>query len=94
MDASLAVSAAAPTPVAGLVLISPFWKYGGAALAFLPMLRAELDQPEQVQTIQEFLPELDLTDPAVRSAMQEFMVPLRMIDELRRAGAASYPAAR
>jgi carboxylesterase len=106
MGASVALCAAERVPVDGLVLLAPFWHNHGLIWTLLPvlksifprvkpfkMLNAKMDDPHLRKEMQEFLPELDSDDPRTQQAMRDFVVPVRMFDELRKVGAAGYQAA-
>jgi carboxylesterase len=106
MGGSVAISAAARFPVDGLILLAPYWRNHGLLWAFMPVLkhlvprvrpfkimRTEMDDPRLRKEIQDFLPELDLENPQTQQAIHEFVVPLKMFDELRKVGAAAYRSA-
>lgn len=80
----------------GLALLAPFswpeprWLPPVEFLArpflptgFRPMRRADFDSPQMRQGMEKFMPGVDLDDPAVRSAVREFRVPLGLIDQVR-----------
>ncbi len=106
MGGAVALTAAARSPVDGLVLLAPFWHNHGLLWAALPVLKhlfprvkpfrvmkTEVDDPKMRTVIRDFLPEVDLDDPQTMAAIREFEVPVGMFDELRRVGAAGYRAA-
>ncbi len=106
LGGALALSAAARFPVDGLVLLAPFWRNRGLLWTLLPvlkylfphvkpfkMMKSEMDDPRLRKEIRDFLPELDLEDPQTQQAIRALVVPVRMFDELRKAGAAGYRSA-
>jgi carboxylesterase len=106
MGGSVAISAAARFPVDGLILLAPYWHNHGLLWTLLPVLKyliprvkpfkilgAKMDDPRLRREIKDFLPELDINDPQTQQAMRDFVVPLKMFDELRKAGAAAYRSA-
>lgn len=106
MGGALALAAAARSHVDGLALLAPFWRNRGLLWAALPvlkylfpsvkpfrMMKTEVDDPKLRSMIQDFLPEIDLNDPQTIAAIRDFVVPVGMFDELRKAGAAGYRSA-
>jgi carboxylesterase len=59
-------------------LVRPFLPIG-----FRPMRKANFDSPEMRSGMGRFMPGVDLDDPAVRSAIRDFRVPLGLIDQIR-----------
>lgn len=98
MGAALAAQVAQSVQCDGIALLAPFWKLeGGWVSAAWPLLRrvfrsvrplrrADFSDPRLAAGIAEFLPGLDVKDPAVQQALREFVVPAKLIDELLRAG--------
>lgn len=106
MGGALALHAASVAHVAGLVLVSPFWKLDSPLWTFLPVIKTvfptfpvfkliplDFNDEETRKGIARFLPEADLDDPSVQRQLREFRLPITMLDQIRLAGARSYMAA-
>jgi len=83
----------------GLALLAPFWRLAsspqrGLALLlrpflpryFYPLKNLDFTAPEARRSLSEFLPQLDLDDPAVADELRRFGVPLSLIREVDRSG--------
>ncbi|MFW5709176.1 MAG: alpha/beta hydrolase [Chloroflexota bacterium] len=103
--AALSIELAATTRQSpdSLVLLSPFWKLSHIAWQAMPViqllfpkpkifkyLNLDFDDPEVRTGIHNFMPGLDLDDPAAQQAIREFPVPVRMFGEIYKAGKAGY----
>ncbi|MCS6844695.1 MAG: alpha/beta fold hydrolase [Caldilineales bacterium] len=99
MGAAVSMAAAGRRRPDGLALLAPFWKVGGLAAAIFPVVRrvfpaiqpfrlfkVDFNNPEVRKGIDNFLPGLDLDDPAVQQAVREFTVPVTIVEEVRRIG--------
>lgn len=99
MGAAVSMSAAARQRPDGLALMAPFWKVAGLAAAIFPVVRrffpvvqpfrlfrVDFNNPEMRRGIDNFLPGLDLDDPAVQQAVRELTVPVSIMEEVRRVG--------
>jgi carboxylesterase len=106
LGGALALTAAGNGPPAGLVLLAPFWRLGsplqrwvGLLLRpflprfFYPLKTMDLSAPAVRRGVAEFLPHLDLDDPAVTSELRRFGIPLSLIREVDRSGRRGYRAA-
>lgn len=105
MGSAVALNAAAREPLDGLVLMAPFWKLGllGALIPVmgqvfpeiqpLRLMRPDFSNPEVRKGINNFMPGLDLGDPAVQASVRRFTVPVRILDEVRKVGEAAGRAA-
>ena len=106
LGGALCLWAASRHPVDGLALLAPFWKLRGPLWASLPLLkrlfprvrpfrRMKLDftDPQMRKGMAQFMPGMDLDDQRVRQAVRDFILPVGMFDEIRRAGAAGYRGA-
>jgi pimeloyl-ACP methyl ester carboxylesterase len=88
------------------VLLAPYWRFVGRwQNAFWPLLRlwARRWRPlamadftdERVRIgIRRILPDLDLDNEGVRTELRDFIVPTRLLDELRKLGGATARTAR
>jgi carboxylesterase len=105
MGGAIAIQVAALEQPAGLILMAPFWRVPGLLWASLPILRwfvpsikpydllkPDQKDPEFRKGIAKILPGVDLDDPQVLSGIKEFSIPLKLIDEIRRAGREAWAA--
>lgn len=96
MGAAIALIVQARIKPDGLVLLAPFslpeprWLPPVEFLLrpFLPiglrpMRKADFDSSQMREGMAKFMPGVDLSDPAVRSAIRDFRVPLGLIDQIR-----------
>lgn len=101
MGGALALRAAAAHRVDGVVLFAPFWRVDSwldklypVAERVLPRVRpfvgANFADPRLRGELQHFLPDADLTDPAVQRAVRRLELPTRAIGQVRRAGQIAY----
>lgn len=99
MGAAVSMAAAARQRPDGLALMAPFWKVAGLAAAIFPVMRrifpviqpfrlfkVDFNNPEMRKGIDNFLPGLDLDDPAVQQAVRELTVPVSIMEEVRQVG--------
>jgi carboxylesterase len=106
MGGALSIQAAALEPPAALVLLAPFWKLENVLWSLLPAIRRvipeipifrvyrlDLSDPVIRHEFHEFVPDADIDDPRTQEAIQQFHLPLRILDEVRAAGLAGYEAA-
>jgi carboxylesterase len=107
MGSAVSTAAAAQQPPDGLVLLAPFWKLTGPLWSILPLMqrifptiqpfrlmKPDFDNPAVRKGIANFMPGANLDDPAVRAALTNLKVPMRILTEVRRAGQAAGEAAR
>jgi carboxylesterase len=107
MGAALSLLAAASAPVDGLLLLAPYWKLDGPLWPLLPVLRRlfprvrpfrwiklDFNNAEMRKGFGEFMPGVDLDDPAVRQGIREFSLPIGIFDEIRLVGKAAQRASR
>jgi carboxylesterase len=105
MGAALSLAAAAQIRVDGLILYAPFWKFPGPLWASLPLLRRVLPRVKPMRIMKpdfnnsqfregllEFLPGIDIDDPAIRAQIIDFALPVGLFDEIRKAGQIGYRA--
>jgi carboxylesterase len=104
MGAALALHVAAQRPVDGLILFSPFWRVDSwldkvypVAATVLPQIRpfqrANFADPRFRETLRQFMPDADLDDEAVQTAIRELRIPVRVLGQVRRSGQLGYRAA-
>ena len=104
MGAALSLHVAAHHPVAGLLLFSPFWRVDSwldkvypVAATVLPTIRpfsrARFDDPQFREVVRQFLPDADLDDGEVQTALRELRIPTRVLGQVRRSGQLGYHAA-
>jgi len=106
LGGAIALSVAADQPPDGLILLAPFlWKQGlwrrllEDVVAVLlppylrPLLLVDLTRPQLRQGISSVFPRADLDNPTTRSAIRRAALPLRLLDQIRRAGQKGYEAA-
>lgn len=98
LGAALAAQVAQEVRCDGVALLAPFWKLEGGWISVAwplwrrvfrsvrPLRRANFADPKLMAGIAEFLPGLDLQDPAVQQAMREFAIPTSLIEDLLRVG--------
>ena len=103
MGAALAMQAAAREPVDALILLAPYWKLPGPMWNLLPVIRRlfptiqpfklvklDFNNPQFRRGIDNYMPEVDLTDPATqenfRQGMRQFKLPTAIFDEIRQTG--------
>lgn len=102
LGGALALAAAADVAPDALILLSPFTGFPGPIWALLPILRrlglrfrpfhrlgGDFNDPGFRQGMENFLPGLDLDDPAVQAGVRDFALPWALLDELRRVGKAA-----
>ncbi len=107
MGAALSLMEGNDRAIAGLVLLAPLawrepWWLRPAEwvvrpflpLSFRPLRKADFGDGQLRAGIRKFMPDLDLDDPAVRSAVRDFRVPLGLIDQLRNVSRGALSAAR
>ncbi len=96
MGATLVLALAPTVRPDGLILLAPFWweEKPWAPLAeffvrpflpvgFRPLRRADFRDPRLRQAIAQWMPGLNLDDPATQAAMRDFRLPLSLIDQVR-----------
>ena len=103
MGGALVMQAAAQEAVDGLILLAPYWKLPGPVWNLLPgikrlfptiqpfkLIRLNFNNPPFRRGMHQFMPEVDLEDPAVqdsfRRGMRQFRLPTAIFDEVRRVG--------
>jgi len=100
---AIELAATAPTPPDYLTLFAPFWKIDRLLWRMLPAiallfpqprvfryLKLDFEQQDVRDGIHNFMPDVDLDDPAVRQAILEYRVPVAMFRQIQRAGHAAY----
>lgn len=98
MGGALSLHLAAEMPPNFLVLLAPFWRFGGWEGNLLPLIKhfkktfhpfaqADFTQTAVRQQLTELMPGADLDDPAVQAQIrQEAQLPTKTIDEVRQIG--------
>lgn len=106
MGGAVALVLAAEAPPDALVLLAPHWRFADKRAVALPLLRtvlrefrpfanADFADPGVRQMFSQMAPGLDLDDPVVQQQLRrETALPTRVLDEVRRVGAAAAAAAR
>ena len=102
LGGGLALAASARNKPDALILLAPFWKTTGWFWSAMPLIkmiipkirpfkvfRMNLSDPRTHQALGNFMPDADLDDPQVQSAMRDFKFPLRIMDEVRQVGQAA-----
>ncbi|MCU0496055.1 MAG: alpha/beta fold hydrolase [Anaerolineae bacterium] len=103
MGGALAIEVATRFPVDRLILLAPFYKLEHVLWMMLPMLKWVIPQfkpfrlmkpdfrdPNFRNGVLNMMPELDLDDPTTQSAIQDFAIPVKMIEQIRIAGQNAY----
>lgn len=105
IGAALALEVAAQQPPAGLILFAPFWcsanrwldRIFPAANLFVrqvrPFRKANFSDLSFTSGIQRILPDVNLEDTEVQSAIRSLSLPLKVLGQVRRAGKLGYQAA-
>lgn len=106
MGAAVATVTAANVRPDGLALLAPFSGAIGPIGSIMPVLRRlirtvkpfrlfkpDFTDPDVRKGLANFLPHVDLDDPAVRSSLLDLSLPLSVIDEVRLVGEAARLAA-
>ncbi len=104
IGAALALEVAAHQPPAGLILFAPFWcsanrwldRIFPAANLFVrqvrPFRKANFSDLPFRAGIQRILPDVDLDDAEVQTAIRRLSLPLTVLGQVRRAGQLGYQA--
>ena len=105
LGGGIAIQVATLEKPAGLILMAPFWRLPGLLWASLPILRwliptvkpykllkRDPKDPEFRKGMAKMLPGVDFDDPQVLNGIKEFSLPLKLIDEIRRAGRKAWVA--
>lgn len=104
MGAALALQVAAQQPVDGLILFVPFWRVDSwldrvypLAQWVMPQMkpfgRVDFADPRVREGILQFMPDVELDDPAVQSTLRKLRLPVRMLGQVRLSGQLGYRAA-
>ncbi len=105
MGGALAITIAESAAAAGLILLSPFTRFGVAWQRFawplvsrfvsqlLPFRKADLSSPEVRRLVRRVWAGADIADPAVQSMVRNIAVPTRALDQVRQLGAEALRAA-
>lgn len=104
MGAALTLHVAARRQVAGVIMFAPFWRVDSwldrvypVAATMIPQIkpfqRADFADPKFRETMRQFMPEADLDDPEVQTAIRELRIPVRVLSQVRRSGQLGYRAA-
>jgi carboxylesterase len=106
LGAAVGIIAHSETRPAKQVLLAPYWRFGGPvrhavwpllrlwARKWRPLARANFEDQRIRIGIRRILPDIDLDDLVVQEALRDFVVPTRLLDELRGLGVAARKAAR
>jgi esterase/lipase len=107
MGGAVSIVSAASCQPDGLVLIAPFWRmfppmksFIGAVLKpflpryFQPFTRLDLSDPKIQSGIKNFLPHADLDDPEVQDDIRNIVVPVSILDQMRKLGKKAYRKAK
>jgi carboxylesterase len=99
MGGALAVKLASEVTPQTLILLAPFWQLEHVLWRALPVLRHVVPQfkpfrlfkpdwndPKFRESVNNFMPNANLDDTATREAILNFSVPVRLFDQIRRAG--------
>lgn len=85
-----------------LLLLAPFWRFGGWQWRLLPLIRwfkssvapfenADFSDPDLRKQLGEIMPDADLDDPTVQETIRsEITLPLAVLDEVRKLGCDAY----
>ena len=106
MGGAISISVAAATPPDGLILINPFTRLENWVWKLLPVVKTlfpsfkpfqvvklDFESDETRRNIGQYMPDADLTDPAVQEAVLSFSLPTRALDELRAVGGKAWALA-
>jgi carboxylesterase len=105
LGAAVSIQAAARSSPDALVLTAPFWQLGEwwqrwIGLLLKPFFRqvrpfknADFSDPEVRRGVFNFLPDIDLDNPAIQQELRDFSIPLRIFEQLARAGQNAYRVA-
>ena len=103
--AALSIVAAAQSKVAGLVLLSPFWRIDSRPIdTLLPLVgllkhelrpfgKIDFEDPEVRESVGRILPDIDFDDPAVQEATRSLSLSLSTLTQVRKAGRMAYRSA-
>ncbi len=106
LGAAVSVVAAQREMADGYALLAPYWRFGGPVTHMLwpflrlffgrwrPLRRADFSDERIRLGIQAIIPDLQIDDPAVQAELRAFIVPTRLLNELRRLGIAAGGTAR
>lgn len=106
LGAAVSVVAAQREMADGYALLAPYWRFGGPMVHLLwpllrlffgrwrPLKRADFSDERIRQGLLGVIPGLQLDDLAVQAELRSFVVPTRLLSELRRLGIAAGNAAR
>lgn len=105
MGASISMQVAASEKPQGALLLAPFVRLPGPLWHLLPLFhllfptirpfrwfQPDFSDPRARQGMQEFMPGVDVNDPAFRRAVRDFEVPTGIFNELRKMGLAAQKA--
>jgi carboxylesterase len=104
--ASVSLAAAPELGPAGLVIISPFWRFGTAAQSavgaimspflpryFRPFKLFDPSDPGLARSMSAFFPDMDMSDPEAVSRLRDMKIPLSLIAELLKTGKKAFKSA-
>lgn len=106
LGAAVSLLAVADEPPSGQVLLAPYWRFGGPMSHYLwplmrlvvrrwrPLRKMDFDSPMVRDGLLRLIPDLNLDAGAVREELRAFVVPIELLNELRRLGIATKRAAR
>lgn len=105
MGSALSLAAATRVKVDRLIVYAPFWKITNPLWAALPVLRhilprvqpmrimkPDFNNPQVREGMAEFLPGIDIDNPAIREQILDFALPIGLFDEIRKVGQLGYRA--
>ncbi|MCB0113099.1 MAG: alpha/beta fold hydrolase [Caldilineaceae bacterium] len=102
MGGAVSINAARLERPDQLVLISPFWRLGGSwqnriwpvlrliFRSFKPFRRADFSDPKVREGVYNFMPDIDLDDPAVQDELRRLSIPSALLDGLHAVGRMAY----
>jgi esterase/lipase len=106
LGGALSLGAAVRARPDGLVLLSPFWRLGtplqrliGSILRpflpryFRPLRKADLQDLKLRQSLQDFFPDVDLSDPDVQSWLRDLQVPISVVHQIMKTGRRGFQSA-
>lgn len=104
MGAALSLHVAAQRRPSGMVLFAPFWRVNAWLDAAYPLARrllpeikpfrrANFSDPTLRSNLHQFIPDVDLDDPAVQATVRELSLPVHVLGQVRRSGRLGYRSA-
>lgn len=103
MGGAICINLAVRHAVDGLVLLAPFVRFEHILWRLLPVLRIpfpkmkpfrlfkpDFEDPKTQESIKTFMPDVDLSDPDVQTAIIDFEIPVTMLNQIRQLGQSAY----